>query len=225
MKQLITIGLTLAAIFMSLFILIKTTGILTLDDINSGLSAASYLHSIYVALTVIALLFADLFIAVPTLSVSILSGYFLGFFLGGISAMLGMMLAGVGGYMISWFCGPSLLLKIYNDQEKLDEMQDVFSKKGPTVLLICRAVPILPEVSCCLAGANRMSFTKFFFYYSIGTVPYAFIAAWAGSQSSINNPMPAILAAIGIFTFLWLAWFIVLRKNKNKRLAAGQQAS
>ncbi len=219
MRQLITFALTLAAIFVSTFILIKATGILTIKDIESLLTTASQINPLYVAAVVIALLFADLLIAIPTLTISILSGYFLGFLLGGISAMSGMLLAGLVGYMICWFYGPGLLMKIYKNPEKLREMERVFSQHGSMVLIICRALPILPEVSCCLAGANRMPFWRFLLYYAIGTIPYAFIAAYAGSQSSLSDPKPAIFTAIAISLFLWLAWFFFLRRNKNQQIA------
>lgn len=214
MRQLITLALTLAAIFASTFILIKATGILTVEDIESALAAASQINPLYVAAGVIALLFADLLIAIPTLTIAILSGYFLGFVLGGISAMSGMIMAGLAGYMICWFYGPGLLMKIYKNPEKLHEMESIFSLHGSMVLIICRALPILPEVSCCLAGANRMPFWRFLLYYAIGTVPYAFIAAYAGSQSSLSEPKPAIFTAIAIPLFLWSAWFIFLRKKQ-----------
>lgn len=217
MKQLITIALTLAAIFASTFLIIKFTGILTVEDIEAALDAASKINPLYVAACVIALLFADLFIAVPTLTVCILSGYFLGFALGGFSAAIGMLIAGIGGYIICWRYGPSLLQKIYKNPAKLREMEEIFSRHGTVVLLICRAMPILPEVSCCLAGANRMPFGKFILCYSLATVPYSFIAAMAGSHSSLNNPMPAVFAAIGISLVLWSAWLIFLRKNFGKR--------
>lgn len=39
-------------------------------------------------------LVSDLFIAIPTLTIATLSGYFLGFGYGGLAAATGMMLAG-----------------------------------------------------------------------------------------------------------------------------------
>jgi uncharacterized membrane protein YdjX (TVP38/TMEM64 family) len=215
-KQLLTVALGLIAFFTCTFILVKVTGVLTVDDIKAGLSAASEINPLYVAMGVVILLFIDLFVVVPTLTVCILAGYFLGFALGGVSAMIGMMLAGITGYIICWFYGPGLLLRIYKNPEKLREMQEIFSNHGPTVLLICRASPILPEVSCCLAGANRMPFWRFLLCFSVATIPYALIAAYAGSQSSLSDPKPAIFTAIGISAFLWLAWFIFLRKNHQR---------
>lgn len=217
MKQLITIALVLAAIFASTFIVIKLTGVLTVDDVKAALTTASEINPVYVSLVVIILLFSDLFIAIPNLTVCIFSGYFLGAVTGGISAMLGMLLAGVVGYFICWYYGPNLLLKIYKDPGKLQEMKEIFSEHGVMVLLTCRALPILPEVCSCLAGATRMPFWRFFLYYSISTIPYAFIAAYAGSKSTLNNPSPAIYTMIGISVVLWFSWLFFLRRNFPKQ--------
>lgn len=217
MKQLITIALILAAAFASTFIIIKTTGVLTIDDIKQWLTMASEINPAYVVLTVVVLLFADLFIAVPTLTICILSGYFLGWITGGLASTSGMMLAGISGYWICRAIGPKLLMKIYKDPKKLAEMQNIFSEHSTSVILMCRAMPILPEVVSCLAGANKMSFFRFMAYYSISTIPYAFIAAYAGSKSSLANPTPAILTAIGISLTLWLSWFFFLRRNYPKQ--------
>lgn len=216
MKQLITIALILAAIFASTFVVIKATGILTIDDVRTWLTMASEINPLYVALAVIILLFSDLFIAVPNLTICILSGYFLGWLGGGLASMTGMMLAGIVGYWICWAIGPKILIKIYKDENKLAEMQHIFSEHSASIILMCRALPILPEVVACLAGANKMSFFRFMVYYSISTIPYSFIAAYAGSKSSLANPTPAILAAIGISLTLWFSWFIFLRRNYPK---------
>lgn len=217
MKQLLIIAAVLATIFASTFIIIKATGIITVDDIKHALQVASEINPWYVALAAALLLFADLFIAIPTLTVSILAGYFAGFLLGALGATTGMMLAGICGYAICRFYGPGLLLKIYKDRNKLNEMQTIFTEHGSMVLLICRAMPILPEVSCCMAGANKMPFAKFLLFYSIATIPYAFIAAYSGSQSTLADPKPAILTAIGLSGVLWASWFIFLRKNYGKQ--------
>lgn len=212
MKQLLTIALILASAFAATFFVIKTTGILTIEDIRNWLTIASKINPVYVMLTVIILLFADLFIAIPTLTICILSGYFLGGLVGGLAASIGMLLAGLVGYWICRAIGPTLLIKLYKDPEKLTDMQNIFSAHSTSVILMCRAIPILPEIVSCMAGANKMLFVRYMLFYSISTVPYAFIAAYAGSKSSLTNPAPAIFTAIGISLILWLSWFIFLRR-------------
>ena len=77
------------------------------------------------------------------------------------------------------------------------------------VLFVCQALPILPELSCTLAGISRMRFSRFFFGYAVGVVPFAFIVAYAGSISSPSNPGPAIYTAIGVSVALLLLWTLV----------------
>ena len=79
MRQLIYLALGLALFFASTFLIIKMTGILSVEDIKLFLTEAHEVAPVYVALAVILLLVADLFIAVPTLTVTILPGFFLGF--------------------------------------------------------------------------------------------------------------------------------------------------
>lgn len=207
MKQLITLALCLTAIFASTFVVIKLTGVLTLDDIRYWLEVAAEADSIWVATVIILLLASDLFIAVPTLSLCILSGYFLGFFYGGIAASIGMLSAGCLGYWICFCFGEKFLKKIYKNEKKREEMQKIFIQQGGKFILVSRALPMLPEVCACLAGSNRMSFKQFLFLFSIATFPYGFVAAFAGSHSTFENPLPALIIVIALPLSLWLCWF------------------
>jgi len=219
MKQLITTALVLALIFASTFIIIKMTGVLTLDDIKAILKAAHETAPAYVAATVIVFLIADLFIAVPTLTVTILGGYFLGFPLGFLAGATGLLSAGILGYAITYSYGPGLLRRINKDAAKQAEMEAIFARYGAVVLVICRAMPILPEVSCCLAGATRMAFRKFIAAFMLGTLPYALVAAYAGSKSSLDDPKPAILTAIAMTVLLTGAWAVLLKRHKTRKRA------
>jgi uncharacterized membrane protein YdjX (TVP38/TMEM64 family) len=215
MRELLKIGFVLAAIFASTFVILRLSGTLTLEEIRSWLASAHDIAPAYVAALVIVLLFADLFVAMPTLTIAILAGYFLGPWAGAAAAATGMLSAGIAGYALSRRYGTALLARIYRDERKLDEMCAVFSESGLFVLLICRALPILPEVSCCLAGATRMPFARFLAGFAVGTVPFAAIASYAGSVSSLDNPLPAILVFVALPGSLWLCWYFFLRTRRK----------
>ena len=85
MKPLIRIIVVLAVIFASTFAIIRLSGVLTEGDIKAWLEAATNINPWYVASAVVLILAIDIFIAVPTLTTCILSGYFLGFLWGGIN--------------------------------------------------------------------------------------------------------------------------------------------
>lgn len=211
MKTLIKLFLTLAGLFASTFILLKLTGGLTVDDIRGWLEAARSVSPVTIGLIVAGLLFADLFIAVPTLTVCLLSGYFLGFGYGAAFNILGVTAAGIAGYSISRSVGRALLEKVIHDPAELEEMETTFDKHGFVMILMSRALPILPEATACLSGFTRMQPRKFLLAWMISSLPYVAIAAYAGSISSIDDPKPAIFTAIGLSVFFWVAWMVFLR--------------
>lgn len=216
MKSLIRLFLIIATVFASTFLIIKVAGVMTVDQIEGWLLHAKSLSPVYVGSIVALLLFSDLLIAVPTLTVTILSGYFLGHFFGAIAALTGTILAGVTGYAISRYYGNELMAFLIKDENKQIEAISAFEKSGFVMILLSRSLPILPEATACLAGMTNMNFWKFLIAWSISTIPYVLIATYAGSISSISNPMPAILAIILISSFLWGFWFLYYRFNKIK---------
>ncbi len=83
------------------------------------------------------------------------------------------------------------------------------------MIILSRA--ILPEVTACLSGMTHMSFGKFLIAWLISSMPYVIIISYAGSISSIDDPMPAIFTAIGITTLLWASWYIPHRVHIKKQ--------
>jgi uncharacterized membrane protein YdjX (TVP38/TMEM64 family) len=214
MKYLLKIIVVLALLFASTFLIANATGFLTIEQVKSWLQMAHQLSPMYVAGVVMLLLFCDLFIAVPTLTISILAGYFLGFPIGSISAITGMTLAGLSGYILSKRYGDALFTFLIKNPKRRAEAVSTFENYGFAMILMSRAVPIFPEVSACLAGITKMNFSKFLLAWSLSIIPYALIAAYAGSVSSIENPMPAIYTAISMSATLWIGWFLYSRYQK-----------
>lgn len=217
MSTLIKLGLGLALAFASTFLVIKVMGWITTDDVRMWLEAGRTTSPHVVGMIVAGLLFADLFIAVPTLTVTLLSGYFLGFELGFAYALSGYWLAGGTGYALSRTFGRRVLMGVTKNPSKIAEMDDLFSRHGLVVLSMARALPILAEVSACLAGATKMQFKRFALGWAINSVPYAAIAVYAGSVSSLNDPKPAIFTAIGLTAVLWTAWYVFTQRVKRRR--------
>ena len=218
MKSLLKVFLIIATIFATTFLLIKFTGVLNIEQIENWLTQAKELSPIYVAAIVALLLFSDLFIAIPTLTVTIMSGYFLGHFYGASAALTGVLLAGICGYALSHYYGDSILgFLIKNKTERLDATR-TFQKHGFVMIILSRAMPILPETTACLSGMTRLPFLKFLIAWLISSVPYILIATYAGSVSTLQNPKPAIFTAIGISIFLWLSWFFFHRMNTKNNI-------
>jgi uncharacterized membrane protein YdjX (TVP38/TMEM64 family) len=212
MKSLIKVTLVIAAIFASTFILAKVLGVLSVEQIQLWLELAHQTSDSVLVVVVIILLFADLFVAVPTLTICLLAGYFLGFGLGTIAALSGVMLAGICGYWISRFYGDNLLKRLLKQSQQRQQLKATFEQHGFVMILLSRAMPILPEVSACLAGMTLMPFLRFMLAWSLVSLPYVVIAAYSGSISNVNDPKPAIITAVGLTTVFAISWTVF--KNK-----------
>lgn len=219
MKPLLKVMMVLALAFASTFLLLTLTGVLTLEKIQGWLEAARSVNPWLLAALVVALLFSDIVIAVPTLSVMMLSGYFLGALTGTLASFTGLLLAGSAGYWASKRYGNILLFRLVQDPQQRSEAINTFQRHGPVVILLSRALPMLPEVSACLAGLTGMKFLRFLGLWIISILPYSALANYSGSVSSLQNPMPAIYTAIGLFGFFWGSWFLFHRaKSRERRL-------
>jgi len=217
MKHLIKVIAIMASLFAITFVLAKTTGILSVEHIKTWLLQAKELSPYYVGGLVVLLLFADLFIAVPTLTVITLSGYFMGFHYGAIASLIGLVLAGVTGYGLSAIFGERIFGFLLKKEKARQEAKATFRQHGFIMILLSRAIPILPEVTACLAGMTKMKFSKFMLAWAISTIPYVLIISYAGSVSSIENPKPAIYTAIGISAILWIGLYLFNNQLKKKK--------
>ena len=215
MKELIKVFLIIASVFAMTFVVIKFTGVLTIEQIEIWLNQAKNLSPLYVGIIISSLLFADLLIAVPTLTIIILSGYFLGFIYGAIFSIIGVYLAGIIGYILSRYYGEKILFFLIRDENKRVDTIKTFNKHGFMMILLSRAMPIIPETSVCLSGMTKMGFGKFLLAWSLSSIPYVLIASYAGSISTLQNPKPAIFTVIILSLLLWSSWLFYHKKHKN----------
>lgn len=202
LKVLLVISLTFAATFL----VMKSMGWLSVEQVTGWLALASKLSPLTLSAIVIALLFLDLFIAMPTLTIIILAGYFLGYPLAAIVVFVGILLAALSGYFLSFYCGERLLRALLKDECKRCQAIAAFNANGAAMIILARAMPILPEATACMAGISKMRFSRFIGYWLIGAVPYTLIATYAGSISSYTNPKPALLIGLVLPFSLWLCW-------------------
>ncbi len=215
MKHLLKIMLVMALFFAVTFLVIKATGILSVEQIEIWLAQAKEVSPYYIGGVVVLLLLVDLFIAVPTMTTIVLAGYFLGFPNGAVASLIGLTLAGLTGYGLSRMFGDSVFAFLLKKENARQEAKSTFRQYSVIMILLSRATPILAEVTACLAGMTRMKFSKFIMAWSASTIPYAVIISYAGSISSVENPMPAIYAAIGISATLWTGWYLFNAKRKK----------
>ncbi len=196
MKSLFKVCTIFLFIFCSAFIITRLFGFLTLNDIKSFLQLTYEIHPLYQALLVIVLLAIDILVTIPTLVVTSLSGHYLGFLLGSLASITGLILSGLSGFYCARKFGEQFLRFLGVKVNEIDEVKSIIDRYGLRVICISRAIPMLPELLVCLCGINNIPLKKFLLYWIIGSLPYALVLNYFGSISSYENPWPAIIAAI-----------------------------
>ena len=217
MRALFKVVLTLGAFFTSTFLIAKFAGLFDLgafqvfvEDLRAN-GAPTWVGAAFSAL-----LFADLFIAVPTLEISILSGHVLGFAPGFGFGLLGVSAAGLAGYGLSRWKGEVVVRWILRDPAEREDLRATFGAYGVVMIFLSRALPVLPEVSACLAGVTRMPLRRFLLAWWTVNVPYMALATYSGSVSSLQNPFPAIVTAVGLSVTFWGAWMLFRRRARGR---------
>jgi len=213
MKDLLKTGAVLALAFASTFVIMRALGILTEDNVRAFLAQAHAIHPGWLVALVIGLLWIDLLIAIPTMATILLAGYFLGPVLGAAASVAGLLVMGLTGYGLGRHLGRPALARLFKDDTRIVGIEESFARNDLLVLFVCQALPILPELTCCLAGISRLRFTRFLFGYAVGVVPFACIVAYAGSISTVDEPGPAIYTAIGVSAALLMAWRLLQRQR------------
>jgi len=217
MKDMLKIAAVLAIAFASTFLVARWSGVLTEAEVAAFLRQAYSIEPIWFVLLVIGALWIDLLIAVPTMLTILLAGHFLGPVTGALAGVVGLLLMGSTGYLLGRRYGRRALLRLYGSgsAERLAAIEASFARNDLLVLFACQALPILPELACCLAGISRMKPARFLAGYAVGVVPFAVIVAWAGSVSTADDPSLAILVGIGVSVVLLLAWRLLARRGRE----------
>jgi uncharacterized membrane protein YdjX (TVP38/TMEM64 family) len=153
-------------------------------------------------LGVIALLVGDLFLPVPATPVMSASGYLYGWFTGGLIAAAGSFLAGTTAYLLCRKFGHRLAERIVGRAD-LEKGHALFVRRGPWLVALSRALPVLPEVIACLAGLTEMPARTFFISLGCGSLPLGFVYAAVGA-AGMERPGLALGLSAGIPVGLWL---------------------
>ena len=159
----------------------------------------------------IGLLVADLLLPIPGTVVMSALGVVYGFWLGGVLAAVGSMLAGILGYGVGRFFNEDFA-KRWLGEKDFEKGRSLFRGGGAWVVAMSRALPILPEVLACMAGLLRMPFGKFCLALACGSVPMGFLFAWIGTVGR-TNPEWGLAYSLGIPALLW-ATAVFIRKSR-----------
>lgn len=213
MKDLMTIAVVLALAFASTFFLVQWSGLIPEAGVVAWLEGLRAIDPWLLVAGVILLLLLDLLVAIPTMTTILLAGWLLGPLAGGLAASAGLMAMGGAAYGMGRRLGRPVLARMLKDPDRLAGIETAFARQDMLVLVVCQALPILPELSATLAGIAQMPLRRFLAGYAAGVVPFAFIVAAGGAASTPDDLRPAILTAIATSATLLLLWRVVRRRS------------
>jgi uncharacterized membrane protein YdjX (TVP38/TMEM64 family) len=151
---------------------------------------------------IIALLVADLVLPLPGTALMSAGGYIYGAFLGGLLGALGSFLSGLMAYALCRKFGRGVALRLAGAAD-LARGEALFEQRGPWLVALSRALPLLPEVVACLAGITRMPLRRFTLALACGCVPIGFTYAAIGAAGQ-DRPGLALAFSVGMPALLWL---------------------
>lgn len=213
MRDLLKIAVVLALAFGSTFFLVQWSGLIPEEGVVAWLEGLRAIDPWLLVAGVILLLVLDLLVAIPTMTTILLAGWLLGPVAGGLAASAGLMAMGGAAYGMGRRLGRPVLARMLKDPDRLAGIEAAFARQDMLVLVVCQALPILPELSATLAGIAQMPLRRFLAGYAAGVVPFAFIVAAGGAASTPDDLCPAILTAIATSATLLLLWQVVRRRS------------
>ncbi len=143
----------------------------------------------------VGLLVADIALPIPSTIVMSALGATYGFWLGGLLATLGSMLAGLTAYGCARWAGRPAAIWIAGE-DGLARTEELFARGGAWLVLTSRWLPILPEAVACLAGLARMPFRTVFGALTVGSVPLGLTFAWIGTLTEDREGLALALSAL-----------------------------
>lgn len=167
----------------------------------------------YVAVWIVGLLVADVFLPVPSSIVAVGAGVLLGFGVGTLAAFVGLTLGSLLGYAFGAKWGPAAAKKVVGELEWT--RAEVWARRfGAGLVLVLRPVPILAEASTFYAGAGGVPVARFLAVSGLGNLVISAVYASVGSFSADSGELePALMAGFLLPGAAMLAVRLATRKR------------
>lgn len=203
MKRWITLALGVAvAIIASKLLLENVMGIRLEPLIESWVTHAGA----GTAVTVIALLAADVFLPIPSSFVMLLSGAAFGVWWGSLVSLVGSIAGEWLGFELARRYGRRASARLVGDDE-LARLSGIFDRHGAVAIAVTRAVPVVMETMSVVAGLSRMRRSTFLKASLAGTLPIVIIYAYAGAVSrEMGSVIPAVVILMAVAGCGWI-WY------------------
>lgn len=160
-------------------------------------------------LAALGLLVADLVLPVPATGVMSALGYIYGTWVGGLVGAGGSFLSGVVAYELCRAGGPQIADRLLGPKDQARATLIFSGGMGGWMVALSRWMPLLPELTACMAGLTRMPRPRFLPALACGCAPMGVVFAAIGAAGTdrpelaigLSVLIPAVLYAV---TALWM---------------------
>ncbi|MCH2116968.1 MAG: VTT domain-containing protein [Pirellulales bacterium] len=158
-----------------------------------------------IAMVIVAVLAADVFLPIPSGPVSTLAGAELGTVGGTLFCWLGMTSGAVLAYGLAWRWGRAVALRFSNEKD-LARLESSAKVHDVWLLIITRPLPVFAEASLLLAGLLRIPWHRFLLTVAVSNLAiagtycmlgeYAAERAWLPGAVCLSLAVPVGLALV-----------------------------
>ena len=135
----------------------------------------------------------DVLLPIPSSALSTFAGAQLGVGLGTAATWLGMTIGAVLGFGLARWLGRPLAERLA-DAALIAQLERLTDRLGPTVLVVCRAVPVLAEASVLVTGAAGLDWHRFLPAVLASNLGIALAYAAFGQFAQQHGWLPIALA-------------------------------
>ncbi len=203
MRTYFTFAIGLALLILVSFVVVEALDVPLLVDPSEQLERAGLLGGVIG----VALLWADVFIPVPSSVIMIANGAMFGV-VGGTAATL---VGAVGGAMIGFLVGRrgAGLIRRFISPAEQRQADALLARWGVLAIIVSRPMPILAETVSVMVGTTAISWQRALAGSFIGVLPAAIVYAITGAFTTDLGSGFLVLA--GVILLAGLTWLVARR--------------
>ncbi len=167
-------------------------------------------------LAAMGLLVSDLILPVPATGVMSALGYVYGIWWGGMVGAVGSFLSGVVAYELCRAGGSRAVRRLLGEAEQARAQRLFAGGLGGWMVALSRWMPLLPELTACMAGLTGMPRRRFMLALACGCVPMALVFAAVGATGT-ERPGLAVGLSVGIPVILYAGTAVWLGRAGRAR--------
>jgi uncharacterized membrane protein YdjX (TVP38/TMEM64 family) len=135
-------------------------------------------------LAALGLLIGDLVLPIPATGVMSALGYVYGTWIGGLTGAAGSFLSGVTAYELCRWGGQGAADRLLGPGDQARAERIFSGGLGGWMVALSRWMPLLPELTACMAGLTRMPRRRFLPALACGCVPMGLVFAAIGASGA-----------------------------------------